>query len=252
MKNFTFEFHPYHFLHYAISGQGHPLILLPGWGQSKTMWNNILKECASFATVYALDLPGFGASDNPPYPYNLSDYARVLALFTDKLHLTNMSIMAHSFAGKIALTYARLRQKNLDKIILIGSLLSASQWYALIPYYFFYYCNMFQIFYWVSTHLFHPKCYRNQTDISYYRSKIMLQTYLRIRSEDGSKIAPEIAKKLVLIHGAKDRIVPLQRSLDFVASLSCQPKMFILKNAGHFPHYDDKRVFLKKLLNFTS
>ena len=52
-------------LHYFEGGEGEPLILVHGIGQSLYAWRNNFEELAKSFHVYAIDLPGHGFSGKP-------------------------------------------------------------------------------------------------------------------------------------------------------------------------------------------
>ncbi len=70
-------------LHYLVVGQGDPVLLLHGFGQSSHMWRPLMRELAKNHTVIAADLRGAGQSDAPEEGYAKSSMARdVHALMT--------------------------------------------------------------------------------------------------------------------------------------------------------------------------
>ena len=79
---------------YKVRGEGKPLLILHGWGvgSSKT-WKKIQKNIAKKGyKVYVPDLPGFGKSENPTYPWDVTNYMEWVAEFTDYLKLTVLHI----------------------------------------------------------------------------------------------------------------------------------------------------------------
>ncbi|WDL70175.1 alpha/beta hydrolase [Helicobacter winghamensis] len=81
-----------------------PLVILHGWGANKNLMQQAFKDTFKDYTHYYIDLPGFGNSQNPPFALNTFDYAEILRLMLESLHLdsTKISIMGHSFGGKVA------------------------------------------------------------------------------------------------------------------------------------------------------
>lgn len=49
-------------LHTVIRGRGNPLVLFHGWGFDHRIWDVMSASLSEHFTVYAVDLPGFGAS----------------------------------------------------------------------------------------------------------------------------------------------------------------------------------------------
>ena len=65
---------------------------------------------------------------------------------------------------------------------------------------------------------------------------------------DQRSTAKSIACPVMLIHGDKDDIVPLQQSIDFVHALQCEKRLEILEGVGHDlnPESRDKMIELTK------
>jgi pimeloyl-ACP methyl ester carboxylesterase len=84
-----------------------PVILIHGLGTPAARdWEKVIPALAGSYEVYALDLPGFGASDKGNHLYSPANYVRVLdALFRERLKRP-ANIVGHSMGGVIALAYA--------------------------------------------------------------------------------------------------------------------------------------------------
>src|SRR5881397_3139581 len=80
-------------LHYVVEGRGPAVILVHGLGGFAETWRHNIGPLASRATVFALDLPGFGASAKPRARYRLADFAGALRGFMDGLGLARASLV---------------------------------------------------------------------------------------------------------------------------------------------------------------
>src|SRR6266508_253702 len=72
-------------LHYVVAGRGPAVVLLHGLGGFAQSWRQTIDALATRATVFALDLPGFGRSAKPRTAYRLGYFARALHAFLDAL-----------------------------------------------------------------------------------------------------------------------------------------------------------------------
>src|SRR2546428_5222763 len=63
-------------LNYVVEGRGPAVILVHGLGGFAESWRHNIRPLAGRATVYALDLPGFGDSAKPRTRYRLPDFSR--------------------------------------------------------------------------------------------------------------------------------------------------------------------------------
>src|SRR6266581_3158744 len=84
------------------------IVLLHGWGQSHSFWKDLADKLSKKYHIYALDLPGFGLSQEPPSVWNLWDYAELIHKFIVKMSIKDAVIIGHSFGGRIASVYATL------------------------------------------------------------------------------------------------------------------------------------------------
>ncbi|WP_295558773.1 alpha/beta hydrolase [uncultured Hyphomicrobium sp.] len=94
-------------LYFEEHGQGPPLLLLHGLGESIFTWREILPALAARHRVIALDLKGFGHSEKPDDgAYSADDQADLVARFIVKQDLKDLIVVGHSFGGTVALRTA--------------------------------------------------------------------------------------------------------------------------------------------------
>lgn len=93
---------------YRRAGSGDALVLLHGaFGFDSRSWAPQFDLRAEFDVV-AWDAPGCGASEDPPQPFTMDNYAETLAAFMRALGLACPHILGLSFGGALALAlYAR-------------------------------------------------------------------------------------------------------------------------------------------------
>lgn len=87
-------------------GSGAPLVLLHGLGSRKEVWQPVLDTLAARREVFAVDLPGFGASP----PTNRTDMGSLIGAveaFLDQQGLARVQLAGSSMGGGIALELAR-------------------------------------------------------------------------------------------------------------------------------------------------
>lgn len=94
-------------LYYEEHGEGPPVLLLHGLGESTFTWHEIVPKLAERRRVIALDLKGFGRSEKPEDgAYDASDQAALAAQFLIDKQLEDVSVVGHSFGGTVALETA--------------------------------------------------------------------------------------------------------------------------------------------------
>lgn len=95
------------------------IVLLHGWGQNIEMMKSIGDQFQSNHRIVIVDLPGFGLSSEPKYPWSLNDYVEFLDIFLTNLKVDNPTIIGHSFGGKIGLLYSS--KKRVKKLVCLAS-----------------------------------------------------------------------------------------------------------------------------------
>lgn len=99
--------------------QGKDVLLLHGWGQNIEMMKPIGDALAKKFKITILDLPGFGASEEPKFAWTLNDYSEMLEIFVDQLKIRKPIVIGHSFGGRLAINFSS--NNVIEKLILFGS-----------------------------------------------------------------------------------------------------------------------------------
>ncbi len=101
-----------------IDVQRPPMVLIHGAGGNHLMWPAQVRHLANTA-VYALDLPGHGASPGPS-ANEISVYSEIVRDFVDTLELPWFLLAGHSMGGAIALDFALAYGYRLAAIVVVG------------------------------------------------------------------------------------------------------------------------------------
>ncbi len=108
--------------HWRQAGQGQAVLLLHGWGSdSGAMWPLAAALAEDDFAVTALDLPGFGESEEPPMPWSAGDYARFVGAVMDALSISRAHIIGHSFGGSVGIVLAAEGAARVGKLALLNS-----------------------------------------------------------------------------------------------------------------------------------
>lgn len=108
-------------IHYLELGEGEPVLLVHGIGQSLFTWrNNVDALVKKGFRVIAIDLAGFGFSGHPNIYYTAEEYALIIEAFLDSLNIRRTHIIAFSTGCASVLCFAAANPKRVGKLVLIS------------------------------------------------------------------------------------------------------------------------------------
>ena len=93
-------------------------MLLHGAVSDGRIWRRQIEELAGEFTVVAWDAPGAGRSSDPPEPFDLADWADVLAAFLRALELGPSHVLGLSWGGSVAIELHRRHPEAAASLIL--------------------------------------------------------------------------------------------------------------------------------------
>jgi pimeloyl-ACP methyl ester carboxylesterase len=98
-----------------------PLLLFHMSPYSSFIYETFGAEMGRDRLTLAIDTPGFGASDPPPSPPELVDYASAMGDVMDALGLRDVDVMGYHTGSKIALALAIQRPAQLHRIVNVSA-----------------------------------------------------------------------------------------------------------------------------------
>lgn len=111
-----------HTIHYLVKGDGPPLVLVHGVAMRAEDWAPLYRTLARTHRVYALDLLGYGRSDNPKdADYSVGMQADIVRRFMDALQLRQADVIGASMGGWVALKLAAEHPRRVRRLVLISS-----------------------------------------------------------------------------------------------------------------------------------
>ena len=113
-------------INYKTSGPAkakHTLVVLQGWGTSMELYDSVAAAVNDRFRVVQFDLPGFGASDEPPEPWNVDTYADFFCSFMEELGIKKAVLFGHSYGGRVIIKLAARDSLpfEIEKIVLADS-----------------------------------------------------------------------------------------------------------------------------------
>lgn len=116
-------------IHAVVGGEGSALILVHGFGDvnSWQTWVKNVDALSMVARVYALELLGYGESDEPTESLDVDAHAQVLVELLMAEKIERASFIGLSWGGQVVQHLAIKQPARVDKIILVDSLFDSSE-----------------------------------------------------------------------------------------------------------------------------
>lgn len=109
-------------LNYELSGRGKiPLVLLHGFMENLTIWEEMENHLSDQFTLIKIDLPGHGLSKNYKEIHTMELMASEVKKVTDSLNLEKFHLLGHSMGGYATLAFAEKFPQVLTSITLFFS-----------------------------------------------------------------------------------------------------------------------------------
>jgi pimeloyl-ACP methyl ester carboxylesterase len=109
-------------IHYMVVGEGKPLVLVHGLAGRAENWLTLVPEFTRNGyRVYALDLLGYGRSDQPDVDYSIALQSDILRQFLDSQRLQQPDIAGWSMGGWVSLKFAADHPERVDRLVLLDS-----------------------------------------------------------------------------------------------------------------------------------
>ncbi|MTI46956.1 alpha/beta fold hydrolase [Sporosalibacterium faouarense] len=241
-------------INYICEGEGKNILLLHGWGASIETVLPIFNHLKDRFKVYAVDLPGFGKSDEPKEVWGTLDYAECIRGFIRKMNMKKVTLIGHSHGGRVSIFLGNEYPNIIDKIILVDSA-------GLIPkrhlkYYFKVYTfktlkKLYTTFYFGSNKEERmEKFYRKFGSTDYKNSPgIMRKVMVKVLSENLRPLLSGIKAPTLLIWGSNDEDTPVYMG-EIMEKEIPDSGLVVLDNAGHYSYLDKFNHFKVIIDNF--
>ena len=108
-------------VHYTSTGKGSAVVLLHGFLENISMWNEIIPELSKKNRVISIDLLGHGLTENLGYVHTMDEQALMVRTLLKNLNIRKVTLIGHSMGGYIALAFADLFLRNTKGICLLNS-----------------------------------------------------------------------------------------------------------------------------------
>lgn len=241
---------------YIDEGCGDVVILLHGWGASGKAYRLVIDMLTPHFRVIAPDMPGFGGSDEPSFPYTAENYADFVRALCSELGITKAYLIGHSHGGRtiIKLMSSEKTQLDVPKIVLFDSAglirkKSFKQKFRIAKF------KIAKKIFGTSLMSriapdYIEKLRRKNGSADYAAaSPIMRKSMVSVINEDLSGNLSEISPPTLLIWGENDTDTPLYQANEMKEKIpDCG--LVVIKNAGHFSFLSDLSLTRRVLYSF--
>ena len=241
-------------MYYEVYGnKDKTILILPGWGETRNTFMDMIHILQLEYTVYIVDYPGFGNSPFPDRELTMMDYAQLIAYFIQTLQLKELYIIAHSFGGRIAILLSSQLAIYLPKLVLIDSagikpkrtLKSRLK------------TKIYKTLQKLSNLL--PSKWRKKAknwlfqkfaSSDYYQLPAeQRSTFRNIINLDLTPYLPYVQAETLLLWGAKDIDTPLKDGIKMQRKIA-NSELIIFPRSTHFCYLENPYVIVKTILSF--
>ena len=112
---------------YLEQGKGSPLLLIHGWTACKESFIPIIDKLKHKYRLIALDLPGYGDSEELKQEHSLDNITNFLSDFTTATKLKKVNVFGTSIGATLALKFALANNHQVNNLILQAPVFSREQ-----------------------------------------------------------------------------------------------------------------------------
>lgn len=253
-------------IHYYEEGEGQPLLLVHGIGQSIYTWRNNIQDLSTYFRVIAIDMIGCGQSDKPELEYSIRNNCEFLRAFLDAMEIETIHIVAFSSGAIQVLDFIQNYPERIEKVVLIspGGL---TRYYPMLDKllairYIGDFCSALLNPSWMRKRLL--ECFFDETNVT---DKMVEKLYKPFMSRDckGAMLSNlhswndsevfaglgTISHSILLVWGQNDQWHPSSMMSIYEEGLQ-NLKIQKIRNCGHLAHEEKYREFNLNLLEFIT
>ena len=244
-------------INYEQKGSGELVVLLHGWGSNIKLFANLIELMSKKYTVVAMDMPGFGGSQEPPSAWCVDDYVQfVVDFLKDYSQFKSVTFLGHSFGGRVII---KLNSRTdlpfkISKVILVdsaGILPPKSNKKSFRTYYYKFGKALLDL---GIVKIFFPDAlenFRKKMGSADYAaaSPLMRQVLVKVVNEDLEPLLPNIKCPALLVWGVNDTATPLSDG-EKMEQLIPDAGLVKLENAGHYSFLEQQFTFNRVICSF--
>ena len=235
---------------YKFTGEGEETaVILQGWGTSYPLYDVVAKALLPKYRVLQFDLPGFGASQEPPESWTVDQFTDFFIKLMKVLEIKKTVLIGHSYGGRMIIKMAAMDDLpfEIDKIVLIDSAgvmprRSFSQKVRVFRYKILKkILNFKPVYFWFSELIELWKSTQGSED---YRnaSPVMKGCLVKAVNEDLTHLFEKNKYDTLLIWGDRDDATPLSDG-KLMDTLMPASGLVVIPGTGHFSFAENVSMF---------
>ncbi len=233
----------------AGSKKNPPILFLHGWRSQSTLWFSVASPLVETGhTCILLDLPGFGESQKPGNPWTHTDYCELVTAFCEKLKLSPIVLIGHSFGGSIGIRLAAKSPHLIEKLLLVDSsgirkkTIKRSVKQIIAKF-------LKPIFLMPFLRPIKMKIYQRMGAEDYLATPELQQTYLNVIKEDLTPLLSQISTPTLILWGENDKETPVSFA-NTMHNLIPHSQLRVFTQTGHFSFLDKPKEFVDAVEKF--
>jgi len=214
-----------------------PILMLHGWGQTLEIMAPLGEKLARNRPVYLIDLPGFGGTPWLGKDWGTYDYAKYLIGYLNTIGISEISLLGHSFGGRISLQLASHWPDRIRDVVLVSSaglplirtpvqrmrvnaIRLMGKLFSIVP------SNLGEAL---------GRWHRNRFGSSDYKNAgVLRNTLIKTVTEDQTENASRIKKPTLLLWGELDNETPVNMA-ERLHELIAGSTLEVLPGRNHYP-----------------
>lgn len=247
-----YKYHNIKIYYEKIGNSKNTILILPGWGNTRHTFDNIINKLKKDNTIYIIDYPGFGYSPAPQKELTIYNYSEMVYSFIEEKNLSNLIIIAHSFGGRISSILLGKYHLKIKKLILIdvAGIKKINIVLKIKTLYYKFLKLLTNLLptekkYKVRRKLFLK--YSSQDYLSLPNN--MYNTFKNIINENLYKYYKRIHNNTLIIWGKNDKDTPVKNAKKLKKYIK-KSTIILFNNAGHFSYLDKEKETINLINNF--
>ncbi len=244
-------------INYTERGEGELVVLLHGWGSNITLFEHTISVLERSYKVVAMDMPGFGESEEPKEPWCVDDYVDFVLKFLEDYSPKKLTLLGHSFGGRVIIKMcSRELPFEIDKVILVDSAgVKPKKTFKQKTKQSIYKATK-NIYSSSAVQKMFPEALENlrrKNGSADYNaaSPIMRQTLVKVVNEDLTELMPNMKMPVLLIWGTLDDATPLSDAL-IMEKLMPEAGLVKFEGAGHYSFLECQSQYGRVLASFMN